>query len=120
MKRRLASGFCPQALFLYWSSAATIWCWQRKTNEGNTSCCWSAPWLWWPQPQPFGTTGAIGSSSSPLLPCSTSTSPSASRNKPGFLQFQLSVTQQQIPFRSEEHTSELQSRPHLVCRLLLE
>src|SRR3989442_4614896 len=26
----------------------------------------------------------------------------------------------QIPHRSEEHTSELQSRPHLVCRLLLE
>src|SRR5690554_7063413 len=25
-----------------------------------------------------------------------------------------------IPNRSEEHTSELQSRPHLVCRLLLE
>src|SRR3989442_3153673 len=25
-----------------------------------------------------------------------------------------------IPLRSEEHTSELQSRPHLVCRLLLE
>src|SRR5690554_7501472 len=25
-----------------------------------------------------------------------------------------------IPPRSEEHTSELQSRPHLVCRLLLE
>src|SRR6266498_2317305 len=25
-----------------------------------------------------------------------------------------------IPERSEEHTSELQSRPHLVCRLLLE
>src|SRR3989442_14170252 len=25
-----------------------------------------------------------------------------------------------IPGRSEEHTSELQSRPHLVCRLLLE
>src|SRR5690554_7464106 len=25
-----------------------------------------------------------------------------------------------IDFRSEEHTSELQSRPHLVCRLLLE
>src|SRR5690554_6974632 len=24
-----------------------------------------------------------------------------------------------IVFRSEEHTSELQSRPHLVCRLLL-
>src|SRR5690554_7652342 len=25
-----------------------------------------------------------------------------------------------VIFRSEEHTSELQSRPHLVCRLLLE
>src|SRR3989442_6766749 len=25
-----------------------------------------------------------------------------------------------LKFRSEEHTSELQSRPHLVCRLLLE
>src|SRR5690554_7315096 len=25
-----------------------------------------------------------------------------------------------IAIRSEEHTSELQSRPHLVCRLLLE
>src|SRR3989442_6874733 len=25
-----------------------------------------------------------------------------------------------VPTRSEEHTSELQSRPHLVCRLLLE
>src|SRR3989442_1993561 len=25
-----------------------------------------------------------------------------------------------VPYRSEEHTSELQSRPHLVCRLLLE
>src|SRR3989442_6200844 len=27
---------------------------------------------------------------------------------------------QQLRDRSEEHTSELQSRPHLVCRLLLE
>src|SRR3989442_7506243 len=26
---------------------------------------------------------------------------------------------EQPPGRSEEHTSELQSRPHLVCRLLL-
>src|SRR5436305_11421509 len=26
----------------------------------------------------------------------------------------------ETPRRSEEHTSELQSRPHLVCRLLLE
>src|SRR3989442_15001099 len=27
---------------------------------------------------------------------------------------------QDVRVRSEEHTSELQSRPHLVCRLLLE
>src|SRR3989442_9087447 len=27
---------------------------------------------------------------------------------------------QMYGYRSEEHTSELQSRPHLVCRLLLE
>src|SRR3989442_11895706 len=27
---------------------------------------------------------------------------------------------QSLAWRSEEHTSELQSRPHLVCRLLLE
>src|SRR5256884_5907020 len=28
--------------------------------------------------------------------------------------------EQVVPLRSEEHTSELQSRLHLVCRLLLE
>src|SRR5690554_7043221 len=28
--------------------------------------------------------------------------------------------EQRVEHRSEEHTSELQSRPHLVCRLLLE
>src|SRR3989442_6319254 len=31
-----------------------------------------------------------------------------------------SVTSPSQRSRSEEHTSELQSRPHLVCRLLLE
>src|SRR5690554_2005642 len=30
------------------------------------------------------------------------------------------VVLQTVFLRSEEHTSELQSRPHLVCRLLLE
>src|SRR3989442_11058839 len=30
------------------------------------------------------------------------------------------VIERQSRERSEEHTSELQSRPHLVCRLLLE
>src|SRR5436305_6077701 len=32
----------------------------------------------------------------------------------------LTVRAAQVSTRSEEHTSELQSRPHLVCRLLLE
>src|SRR3989442_337320 len=32
----------------------------------------------------------------------------------------MSAQRQPRQWRSEEHTSELQSRPHLVCRLLLE
>src|SRR3989449_8066897 len=34
--------------------------------------------------------------------------------------FSQKAKKEQIPRRSEEHTSELQSRLHLVCRLLLE
>src|SRR3989442_11342554 len=33
---------------------------------------------------------------------------------------QLQEAVRRLQRRSEEHTSELQSRPHLVCRLLLE
>src|SRR3989442_7112343 len=33
---------------------------------------------------------------------------------------QLALPELEPRLRSEEHTSELQSRPHLVCRLLLE
>src|SRR5690554_1099508 len=35
-------------------------------------------------------------------------------------QYNLEKMKDDISLRSEEHTSELQSRPHLVCRLLLE
>src|SRR3989442_3925170 len=44
------------------------------------------------------------------------------RNVPWELAFQtiLDVRGLEKIERSEEHTSELQSRPHLVCRLLLE
>src|SRR5690554_7197990 len=35
-------------------------------------------------------------------------------------QFARAVYYGRYKVRSEEHTSELQSRPHLVCRLLLE
>src|SRR5690554_7424558 len=37
---------------------------------------------------------------------------------PGFIETEMTASMK--PERSEEHTSELQSRPHLVCRLLLE
>src|SRR5690554_6977900 len=37
-----------------------------------------------------------------------------------FLNDEISKNPRSRGFRSEEHTSELQSRPHLVCRLLLE
>src|SRR5437870_2869075 len=42
------------------------------------------------------------------------------RQFPGVSEFQVTVTTQREMQRSEEHTSELQSRGHLVCRLLLE
>src|SRR5206468_5737471 len=39
---------------------------------------------------------------------------------PGGLELQEILSQVPVPIRSEEHTSELQSRSDLVCRLLLE
>src|SRR3712207_8584318 len=38
----------------------------------------------------------------------------------GLVALQQAVREQAPPQRSEEHTSELQSRQYLVCRLLLE
>src|SRR5690554_7763253 len=38
----------------------------------------------------------------------------------GYLHVLQTLAAQNHITRSEEHTSELQSRPHLVCRLLLE
>src|SRR3989442_11215590 len=52
-----------------------------------------------------------GRASSSSIPCTVPSSP----NRP----WRALKTQANLP-RSEEHTSELQSRPHLVCRLLLE
>src|SRR5207253_6862965 len=41
--------------------------------------------------------------------------------KPSTLEYwHIGLTTMRLPSRSEEHTSELQSRGHLVCRLLLE
>src|SRR5436305_14752917 len=52
------------------------------------------------------------------LPISTNDRMSATRALPA----ETAAAGGRPPFRrrSEEHTSELQSRPHLVCRLLLE
>src|SRR3989442_2240908 len=63
---------------------------------------------------------AASASQSWVEPCGNS----AKSNTAGTLliRFESSAerpTSQARPPRSEEHTSELQSRPHLVCRLLL-
>src|SRR5690554_4815004 len=41
-------------------------------------------------------------------------------SRKAIMQHKTSAQAEQGSMRSEEHTSELQSRPHLVCRLLLE
>src|SRR5438045_5115695 len=48
--------------------------------------------------------------------------PTSTRNSPSWISSETSSTAVTVPndFRSEEHTSELQSLRHLVCRLLLE
>src|SRR3712207_8616876 len=56
---------------------------------------------------------ASASPASPLASCRTVTSPRSSSTA-----LELSATP--CAPRSEEHTSELQSRQYLVCRLLLE
>src|SRR5436305_3835974 len=49
-----------------------------------------------------------------------SSSRSSTCRKAGLAAGAVSAATVQPAARSEEHTSELQSRPHLVCRLLLE
>src|SRR5258708_21154153 len=52
-----------------------------------------------------------------LLPCPTPPSPPAAMRTPPLFPWPSSGW---ASWRSEEHTSELQSPDHLVCRLLLE
>src|SRR5690554_7252569 len=57
------------------------------------------------------------------MSCSLHSIPGFSGNINTFIDFpgcRISCNNGAIVRRSEEHTSELQSRPHLVCRLLLE
>src|SRR3989442_7773816 len=62
---------------------------------------------------------------STLFPYPTLFRSPASESRPKSAARRLTVPREapnpgRAPYRSEEHTSELQSRPHLVCRLLLE
>src|SRR3712207_8896321 len=51
----------------------------------------------------------------------TSSGPTKSLNRASLLKGPSSILEfASTPWRSEEHTSELQSRQYLVCRLLLE
>src|SRR2546422_5303460 len=79
-----------------------------KNHQSATTCSPAVPWpasswlipassaLWLPRQDPLA----------PPRSCSTPPAPAPSAPQPAS--------------RSEEHTSELQSRLHLVCRLLLE
>src|SRR2546422_10599571 len=51
---------------------------------------------------------------------SSSAARSCAADRQGIQHMNPSRTRIQVASRSEEHTSELQSRLHLVCRLLLE
>src|SRR3989442_3391511 len=73
---------------------------QKGRTDRNRHC---PPWLW---PQSTKSTACLGSSRSSTLGAWASRTVKRPSTRGGM--------------RSEEHTSELQSRPHLVCRLLLE
>src|SRR3712207_7550663 len=71
--------------------------------------------------------GAVGSPrrrsvfcSNQRSPCRTAPQVSSSSRRPAWWYRWHSVTGTTKAGRSEEHTSELQSRQYLVCRLLLE
>src|SRR5215813_12512626 len=69
----------------------------------------------------FGSKVIVLINSAGLINCTTSSLPGPGmrrRWKPSCLSKRIGSLV--AAMRSEEHTSELQSRPHLVCRLLLE
>src|SRR5690625_5697736 len=62
----------------------------------------------------------IASATENSSPCSTAPSPLDGAGSSRLVPACSVGTSREDPARSEEHTSELQSRGHLVCRLLLE
>src|SRR2546422_2314909 len=62
-----------------------------------------------------GLGAAAGDGAEPSQPAASAATPNATKGHRGVI-----TSPQGRRWRSEEHTSELQSRLHLVCRLLLE
>src|SRR5690554_7528905 len=83
----------------------------RSTLFPYTTLFRSIDWANSCSPQTRGCTGAVARASVPgdLFPADA-----------GMYRAIRKRASPRGPVRSEEHTSELQSRPHLVCRLLLE
>src|SRR3712207_8219228 len=61
-----------------------------------------------------------GEKVAPLAPLSLTATSQVSTGQTLTLGSAATITCSKVPARSEEHTSELQSRQYLVCRLLLE
>src|SRR5258708_23632016 len=78
--------------------------WQNKTGPYGTSKCKTPAFLIWGEPLRIMTSASIIFSRR-FLPITASP---------------RTIHRQTGKIRSEEHTSELQSPDHLVCRLLLE
>src|SRR3712207_7070721 len=83
------------------------------------TCCWVATRSARPRPRKLTTqcSTAVTRLLKPTMYIRCTTSHSTQAKKPSNLRFLMSATAEK---RSEEHTSELQSRQYLVCRLLLE
>src|SRR3712207_7008506 len=75
---------------------------------------------------PISDSGACRIASGPLLRSSGRSPPRVRLRhangcrRPASARRLQQVNIEELPYRSEEHTSELQSRQYLVCRLLLE
>src|SRR5439155_13465800 len=80
----------------------TVWCTTSDFSRSAATSFLSSPNAQWPP--------------RPLPAPRTRTAPASELASPAALE----PRRQQEKPRSEEHTSELQSRGHLVCRLLLE
>src|SRR3712207_8003795 len=93
-------------LFFFFNDTATTEIYTLSLHDALPIWCGTEPWC--PSPS--------------RLPCRPPWWPSGSwkRPKPRGKPSMRLCESPSLPLRSEEHTSELQSRQYLVCRLLLE